>query len=256
MPSNLSLNNPILISFIIPTYNSEKFLSDTLHSIINQHYEHIEIIIVDGKSTDQTLNIVHEFDRYIETIISEEDDGIYDAINKGINASSGDIIKILNSDDVLSDDAISETLPIITNLFDKGERFFTIMSKLNRIDLEGNLLKTWNINPRIGLFENWNHPTWFTSKQVYDEIGLYSLEYKIASDYEFHLRQVSSKIKIIRHNKPLSSMREGGVSDNYSGISEVIKIKTKYHGVLLSTLLKWQLISFKLLVHLRNKLLR
>ena len=246
MKKKVSENN-ILISFIIPTFNSEKYIEECILSIINQNYDNIEIIIVDGKSSDKTLEVLNQFDNQITKIISEKDDGLYFAINKGISIAKGDIIKILSSDDLLTENSIST----IIELFEKGamlSKEFCILSSLYRIDKKSKILKLWKKTNNIGFFENYLHPTWYVSRKVYDNYGVYDTRYKIASDYDYYMRMLMNKVELIESKEPLAMHREGGISENYTGAKEVYLIKTFYKGKILATLLMLQNYIFKYLI--------
>lgn len=202
------------ISIITVTYNSANTIRDTLESVKNQSYEKIEHIIVDGESKDKTLDIVSEYPS-ISKFICEKDNGIYDAMNKGVKLATGDIIGILNSDDIfIHNEIISE----IINEF-----------KTKDIDaLYGNISYFSNGQPNIitrywkskpyhpTFFEEGEvppHPALFVRKKVYDEIGLYKPHYKIAADHDFMFRMLKiHNYKSLYIDKTIVKMREGGVS--------------------------------------------
>ena len=252
---SFSSTNP-LISFIVPTYNSEEFIENCILSIINQKYNNIEIIIIDGQSKDKTLSILEKYKTHIKTVISEKDKGIYDAINKGILLSKGDFVKILNSDDELTYNSISLALNMLTlNINKLKDDNFIIMGNLERINIRGEKLAIWG-EKNTFLFENLLHPSWYVPKSIYDKYGLYDLKYKIASDYDYFLRLKSNEIKLIKSSDQLTRYREGGASKDGSGRLEVYMIKKKYKGVLEAKLLLLQIKIIILLSKTKRFLLK
>lgn len=215
------------ISIITVTYNSEKTIEDTIQSIIKQTYANYEHIIVDGLSKDSTMKIVKKYeDKYQGKLkyISEKDSGIYDAMNKGIKMATGDIIGILNSDDIYANESILEKIAtkfsmtncdgIYGNLIFMDEE---TMSKPQRIwkSKKGNMKFGWH--PA--------HPTLYLKKDVYNKIGLFDLQYKIVADYDFMLRLMKDKsINLEYINEYLIYMRVGGVStDGIKGYKKNLK---------------------------------
>tara|TARA_B110000027_G_C16121943_1_gene303657 strand:- start:2209 stop:2988 length:780 start_codon:yes stop_codon:yes gene_type:complete len=244
-----------LISFIIPTYNSESFIEDCILSIVNQKYKNIEIIVVDGGSVDNTLEILDRYSKHITTLISEKDDGLYYAINKGIKISQGYLVKILSSDDLLTE----ESVKIVTSIIESGEiktSEFCILSSLYRIDKNSKVLKLWKKTDKIGFFENYLHPTWYVAKKVYDKHGLYDTQYYIASDYDYYMRLLKNNIELIQSKEPLALHREGGISENYKGAKEVYKIKAFYKGKLSAYLIVAQNFIFKYLIICKRTFLK
>lgn len=212
------------ISIITATYNSEKTLKDTLESVLKQNYKDYEHIIVDGLSKDSTIDIIKEYEPRYEgklRYISEKDKGIYDAMNKGINIATGDIIGLLNSDDIYSSndvlERINETIEnkkcdgIYANLIFMDEE---TMSKPQRI---------WK-SEKGSIYNGWHpaHPTLYLKKEVYNKIGLFNLKYRICADYDFMIRMLSNNdIKLEYLDKCLVYMRVGGTST--AGIKGYIK---------------------------------
>ena len=130
------MNKNIIVSFVIPTFNSEKYIEECILSILNQSIDNFEIIIVDGISTDDTLKILEKYRKFISILISEKDNGIYDAINKGIKLCKGSLIKILNSDDALTHNSLIRALEVYNDNSKKFKNEFLIMSKIERINLD------------------------------------------------------------------------------------------------------------------------
>lgn len=235
------MHNP-LVSVIVPTFNSERYMEQCLSSIYSQKYLKLEVIIVDGKSTDSTLSIVRRYGDEISKIISEEDSGIYNAINKGIRFANGELIKILNSDDVLELGAIERAVEVYSVLRESGHEDVVVMGWLQRIDENGNDLGVWGRKNHIGMFENLLHPSWFVSASLYNRLGLYDESYKIASDYDYYMRILAAQsVEIVKLNEVVVKYRRGGTSSGFAGKSEVIRIKRRYKGVLPSILLKLQI---------------
>lgn len=203
------------VSIITVCYNSEKTLQDTIDSVTEQAYENIEYIIIDGNSTDNTKQILEKNKNKIDVIVSEPDKGIYDAMNKGIKNASGNIIGILNSDDIFYDNQVIKN---VINCFsnDSIDAVYgnIIYFKTNNYNKIVRRWKSKKYFPRF--FENGNvppHPSLFVKKKVYDEIGMYYPNFKISSDYEFMLRAFKiHKYNPYFLNQILVKMRIGGAS--------------------------------------------
>ena len=204
------------ISIITVCYNSENTIKDTLESVLKQSYINYEYLIIDGKSKDNTLNIVKSYEKKFKgkiKIYSENDNGLYDAMNKGIKNSTGDIIGIINSDDILAD---KDTLKKIANVF-KKEKCDGTYSNLYIMDYETMSKPIRTFKAGIGNYKyGWYppHPTLYLKKEVYNKYGLYNQDYKIAADYDFMLRIMKSNVKLKYINDYLIYMRGGGVSTN------------------------------------------
>lgn len=211
------------ISIITATYNSQATIKDTLDSVSNQSYNNIEHIIKDGLSKDDTLDIVARYP-HVNKVVSKADDGIYDAMNKGIKLVSGEIVGILNSDDIYDNDQVIQN---VCSLFLSDDSIDLVYGNISFFK-EGEIDKVqrkWNSKPYYDeFFEDGEvppHPALFVKKKVYDEIGCFYPKFKIASDYEFMLRSIKvHKYKAVHLNKNLVKMRLGG--DSTSGIHNLI----------------------------------
>ncbi len=209
------------VSIVTVCFNSEQTIRDTLESVVSQSYEDIEYIIVDGASTDGTLAIVDEFKDRIARVVSEPDGGIYDAMNKGISLATGDLVGLLNSDDFFaSENAVSEIVECFRGNDELDIVFGDLVYVNSKTDstvrrfYSSRRFRPWKL--RFGFMPP--HPATYVRKRVYDNFGLYSLDYRIASDYEMFVRWLFvNRIRFRRVNKVLVRMRMGGIST--SGIS-------------------------------------
>ncbi len=207
-----------LVSVITVCYNSEKTIKDTLESVLSQNYRRIEYILIDGKSNDETISIIKSYEnKFIEKEIiykwiSEHDNGIYDAMNKGILMATGDIIGIINSDDWYESEAVSKIVAKMEKRIDiyYGNLKIYENEELKYIQIpdEGlEKLKKGMIIP---------HPTVFVRKEVYKKIGLFSTEYKIVSDWDFLLRAYLFGFEFLRIDENIANFRLGGESYVFS----------------------------------------
>ena len=204
------------ISVITVSHNSEKTIEKTIKSVLSQSHKDIEFLVIDGNSKDNTMKIVKLYSDKIDRIVSENDNGIYSAINKGIRASSGDIISILHSNDVYYD---ADTLKKVSNLFEKNFINFLLTSICFKKDLSKdrihriyspNFFKPWML--RFGFSPP--HPGFFALKNIYNSIGLYDEKMKIASDFDFFVRLFSTKTKEFDISNIITvSMSFGGLSN-------------------------------------------
>lgn len=211
------------ISIITVTYNSESTLKDTIESVLRQDYPHVEHILIDGNSSDNTVKIIESY-AHITNWISEKDKGLYDAINKGIHRATGDIIGILNSDDFFPNEKV---LSIIAEQFKDpevdaviGDIAFVKPENLERIVRH---YSSANFHPKkfaAGYMPA--HPSFYVRKKFYDAYGGYKLDYKIAADYELLIRFMHTKgIRFRYIPEILVYMRTGGVS-NQSPMSRYV----------------------------------
>lgn len=204
------------ISIITVCYNSAATIADTIMSISKQTYPNIEYIVVDGLSKDNTVEIIQKNEGVISKWISEKDNGIYDAMNKGIAMATGDVIGILNADDVYADNNV---LDDVMNAFN-DETISGVYGDLKYVQQNdlSKVIRFWKSGTyRPGKFlEGWMppHPTFYVRKKVYDEFGVFRTDMPSASDYEFMLRVIHVKnIKLAYIPKVFVLMREGGLSN-------------------------------------------
>lgn len=219
------INKP-LISIITVCYNSERTIIDTLESVLKQNYKNYEYIIIDGNSTDKTLKIISEYERKFEgrmKYISEKDEGIYDAMNKGIRLCKGDIIGIINSDDWYEEGCLDK----VAKLYNKDEN--QIMYGYQRLIKNEKEYEIVMKNHQFIKERMISHPTCFVSRTVYDKYGLYNLNFRISADYEFMLRLSKyDDIKYVKLYDIISNFRLGGESSTLNGVIETAKIRLKY----------------------------
>jgi len=205
------------VTIITVAYNSAKTIEDTLKSVVSQTYQNVEYIIIDGKSTDDTLEICDKYANKISKIISEKDKGIYDAMNKGIKVATGNIIGILNSDDFYANDQVIEQ---IVNTFNQ-QKVDAVYADLVYVEADDTtkITRTWISKPyqQDAFLKGWMppHPTFFLKKECYDNYGTYTLKLKSAADYELMLRMIHKhNVKVGYLPEIITKMRVGGVSNS------------------------------------------
>lgn len=218
------MRNNLSVSIITPVFNSENTVEFTTKSVLNQSYPNIEYIIIDGGSTDGTLDIIEKYKDKITKFISEPDKGVYDGMSKGIKFATGEIIGILNSDDVYASENVIEL--VIKTMEEKnvdccwGDLVYVDRKNPDKI------IRYWKSSEHEeGKFKTgWHppHPTFFVKKWVYEKYGVFNLDFPISADYELMLRFLEKyKIKSCYIPKVLVKMRIGGQSSK--NILNIIK---------------------------------
>ena len=222
-------SNPLL-SVITACLNSEKYLERAIKSVLAQDYPNIEHIIIDGGSKDGTLDIIRKYENDLGYWVSEPDKSIYDAMNKGIKASKGDILYFLNSDDRLYDKNVVKK---VMDFFNKKEVDFIygdiLQCNLNNSDL---LLGRYpnNIKKRHFLRGTIGHPTTFFHRDCFIKAGNFDIRYKIMADYEWYLRALFKKGLRAAHTKQIISIfQEGGLSKDTNLFSSEAKYIQKIY---------------------------
>ena len=214
------------VSIITVCYNSAKTIRKTIESVLNQTYNNIEYIIVDGNSEDGTLNIIEEYrekfgDRL--TVISEPDKGIYDAMNKGIQRATGALIGILNSDDYYEQDAVSNMVNAMS-----AEKYQILYG----------FVRSWRNGEEYAIDRQSHkflrqrmigHPACFVTKAVYDDFGCFDLQYVSVADYDFMLRMSEQdKIRFIPVDAIITNFALGGMSATDVAWLDLLKLRRNY----------------------------
>jgi len=210
------VNSNLKISIITVSFNSVETIRDTIKSIISQDYENIEYILIDAGSTDGTLDIIKEYEGYINYFSSEEDDGIYDGMNKGISVASGEVVGILNSDDFYPNSYIVSN---VARTFEKRncDAVYGDLVYVKFYDTD-KIVRYWQSgNYSVKKIKNgWMlpHPTFFVKREMYEKYGYYNTELKSAADYEMILKLLyKQNINVFYIPMILIKMRMGGKSN-------------------------------------------
>ncbi|MEX1003188.1 MAG: glycosyltransferase family 2 protein [Crocinitomicaceae bacterium] len=203
------------ISLITVSFNAADTIKDTIDSVLSQKGVDLEYIIIDGGSTDETVAIVKSYGDQISTFVSAPDKGIYDGMNKGIALASGDVIGILNADDMYADEQVLQEViscftPETEVLY--GDLVYVDQNNTNKVK------RTWIAKPykKNAFLKGWMppHPTFFVRKEIYEKYGAYTLQLKSAADYELMLRVIHKQsVTPVYLNKILVKMRLGGASN-------------------------------------------
>ena len=223
------------VSIITATYNSKSMIKSSMDSVISQDYPNVEYVIVDGKSNDNSLDIIEGYIKmnFPIKLISEKDEGVYDAFNKGIMLTTGDIIGFVHADDFLNSNTI---LSEIVSIFENndvdgvyGDLQYVKVSDTN------NVVRNWKSRPFYPeMIKNaWMppHPTLFLRKEVYEKHGHFDTSYKISADYEFILRIFKDQFLNFEYlPKVITTMRLGGIS-NGSLRNIALKVKEDYRAM-------------------------
>ena len=211
-------------SIITVCFNSEKSIENTIKSVLSQTYGNIEYIIVDGGSSDSTVNIIKKYEPLFEgrlRWVSEKDDGIYYAMNKGIDMSTGDLIGILNSDDTYEPDAVEK----MCNAYKMGKP--SVLYGIMRV-FDGDRFLRERIVSHKELPQNMIcHPACFVSRDVYEKYGKFNTKYVSAADYELMIRYSNiPEIEFCPVHEVISNFHIGGMSGSDAAFMDLLKLKT------------------------------
>lgn len=217
----------MLFTIITVCYNSEKTIERTIQSVLHQTCQDYQYIIVDGASTDGTMNIVRKYEPLFQgklKCISEPDQGIYDAMNKGIHEADGKLIGIVNSDDYYEPDA----LEIIQRTY-CGEKYQVLYGLLRTVQ-NGKEVMVYLKNHENLEQDMIAHPSCFITKATYEEYGVYSLKYPYSADYEFMLRvRKCPEVKFQEIYHIISNFTLDGASGSIKAYRDTMRLKKEYH---------------------------
>ncbi len=205
------------VSIITATYNSEKTVEDTIKSVLSQLYKDFEYIIIDGDSKDNTLCIARKYEPLFEGrmyIYSEKDKGIYDAMNKGFHRATGDILMLINSDDLF---ARPDAVELVVKEFEKNPYAEGVYANLFYVSQNNtdNIVRVWKTGEQKPMRYGWlpAHPTFYVKRECYEKYGYFNLNYPLAADFELMLRFVEGHgLKLAYLPEYLVKMRLGGAT--------------------------------------------
>lgn len=216
-----------LVSIVTPVRNGRRHVQSALESVQAQTYANVEHLVLDGGSNDGTQDILSS--STVDYWHSQPDRGMYDAINHGIALARGELIKILNADDVLPPDSVGRAVAAYRDL---GASDVLIRSELDVIDDQGTVLSRTHpahsapIRPRI------LHPSWYLPRRTYERHGLYALNYRISADNEMNWRLHRAGIPVHHLDEPLVRFRMGGMSSTVHIFPESFDVHRRYVGIL------------------------
>ena len=241
-----------LFSIITVVYNGEETLEETIQSVLAQSYANVEYIIIDGASTDGTVDIIKKYEDKITYWVSEADKGIYDAMNKGVLSSKGEIVGIVNADDTLYPDTLKNVQELIS-LYDLDYTYGSIhlMDEKSVIVGETNPINKEEISDRKYIDMPFPHPSLFVKREVYEKIGLFNTAFKLSSDYDFVLRVLEADFKGLALSSHTGKFRSGGGSGGIEtfidtknvllthNVSKVLVYKNMYVSILKVFLMRY-----------------
>lgn len=236
------MQEEILVSIITVAYNSEQTISGTIESVLQQTYTRIEYIIIDGLSTDDTVRIAESYRDNIEArgihykIVSEQDDGIYDAMNKGIKMSSGELIGIINSDDWYEDSTVEKAVKLY-----KDTNYDLMYADIRMVRKNGNSFIKHAKKRKYVTSRDWNHPTQFVDRKVYMRFQ-YKCE-NISDDMDLLFRVIKAGYHIEVLNEVLANFQMGGISNRIPMKEIVPRIQRRYRIYRNNGFSRWYLVE-------------
>ncbi|MDY6793332.1 MAG: glycosyltransferase family 2 protein [Thermodesulfobacteriota bacterium] len=219
-----------LVSIITAVFNGEKFLSQTIESILNQTYKHIEFIIIDGESTDGTTDIIRNYQDHITCWISEPDEGVYDAWNKGVNLAKGQWLAFVGGDDILNPDAVESYINFILKSGAPDLEYVSSKAELvdDQLNFQRIIGKPWKWKNFLK-FNNLVHVGSFHHQRLFQKYGRYDCGYHIAGDYEFLMRP-GQHLNAAFMDMVTVKMRSSGISQNKNALYETMQVKIHTGG--------------------------
>jgi glycosyltransferase involved in cell wall biosynthesis len=217
-----------LVSIVTIAYNAIEHIEDAIRSVTQQCYSNIEYIVVDGGSSDGTLDVIRDHQGTIDRWLSERDFGVSDAWNKGIAVAQGELVKLLNADDLLTPGSVERAVEAFSSAVGQKNVF---ISDLEIMDKSGSRLSTLDRRRSLNPLGPILHPTWYVPRTVYDVVGRYRTDLRTSMDYEMYLRMHARGVRFAHRSEPYAAFRLGGVSNTGpGGLAEGFTITRSFFG--------------------------
>lgn len=202
------------VSVITVCFNSVNTIESTIQSVLSQNYSNIQYIIIDGNSSDRTMDIINKYSSKISKVVSEPDNGLYEAINKGIALSDGDVVGILNSDDIYCNNSIIET---IVNDFNNNTAIMSLIGDIAFVNNSNKITRHYSSKNWAPFFLRFGvmppHPSFYCRREIFSKYGKYRTDFKIAADFELLLRFLFiNKVNYKYIDEIIVLMKPGGLS--------------------------------------------
>jgi glycosyltransferase involved in cell wall biosynthesis len=235
------------LSIITVCYNAERTIERTIKSVITQTYKNIEYVVIDGQSTDKTLDLLKSYKNSIAVMVSEKDKGIYDAMNKGLDLSSGTYILLLNADDYLFSPNTIENMMVAIGQHNDEDIFYGNLLMFDDKTGRGKIWKPGHISGKLLYSSTLPHPATIYKRTIFDKLNKFDETYKIAADYEFYVRAYTQGANFRYLNQLVSVF-------SYGGISTSGEYKRLTHDERKKTLLRHFSASQRLLMRMRVRI--
>jgi glycosyltransferase involved in cell wall biosynthesis len=223
-----------IITIIVAVYNAKETLQQCIDSVVKQSYQHVELILIDGGSTDGSLDVIKQNKHNISYWVSETDTGIYNAWNKGLAKATGDWIAFLGADDFFADEQVLERMA--EELAKTPQHIRVVYGKIMLLNSNGEALfsagEPWDIvKKQFKKFMVIPHQGVFHKRDLFSELGLFDESFKITGDYEFLLRELINKDAYFVHNLTVACMRQGGISSQPANSIAILKEVKRAHKI-------------------------
>lgn len=228
---NKDEGNDFSITIITVTYNAQNHLRQAIESVLAQTYSSVEYIIIDGASTDDTLDIIRSYEDAIDHWMSEPDEGIYNAMNKGIALATGDIIGLVNADDVIYSNTLERVAAALSENPKAGFTMGSVELALENGTVIGvtSPLADDDLATRMWREMPCPHQGMYVKREIYETIGLYEEHYRLRADYDLLLRLLKADVPYVRLERPVGFFRLGGQSGGLRTWLETRRILAAYN---------------------------
>lgn len=219
-----------LVTIVTSVRNSDEFLARSIDSVLAQTYPHVEYVVADGGSTDDTVKIVERYGDDIDYWVSEPDQSMFDGMNRGIAKATGRLVRIHGADDLIPLDATERAVEAFMALSDRAST--VIRGDMELIDMEGVSIQIVREDHRqLGSMPIIVHPTWYVPMEIYERWGLYDPNTVVSSDYEMYFYLLQQGVRFEHLSTVLSQFRTGGTSSTFAGLIDGFLINRRYQGL-------------------------
>lgn len=224
-----------LVTVVTAVWNSRFHFARCIESVLDQTYPNVEYVIIDGASTDGTVEVIEAYQEGVDYWVTERDQSMFDGMNRGIAASSGELVKIHGADDVMGPDSVGLAVERYLERRDDADSI-VIRGDMELVDDDEHVLELVTASTRVKHSPSVLHPTWYVPMALYERHGLYDPNTVVASDYEMYFYLLEAGVEFIHIHEPLTRFRSGGTSTaTLAGLADGFLINRRYQGLRIAT---------------------